>query len=197
MTTAELLADLTRRGVRLEARGDRIRYSPRSAVTPGLAEHMKAHKPELLAILRGQDTCRDPICCWCHSDRLTERPSGLWCDNCGKLVWYRNGPHGAIRTDYIVKWIEPDFDLMRPWSTPIPYVDAWDVGRAKRSKRQIGELARQRHETGLCPRCGGDTFTDVVLEDAPHNGETIRRDCAQCNKFVRWVRWYGSEPSEN
>ena len=49
------MADLVQMGIRLEAHGDRLRYSPRSAVTPNLANRMKAHKGELLAILR-----RDP-----------------------------------------------------------------------------------------------------------------------------------------
>ena len=55
MTATRLIADLARLGIRLEAHGDRLRYSPRSAVTPDLADRMKAHKAELLAILR-----RDP-----------------------------------------------------------------------------------------------------------------------------------------
>jgi hypothetical protein len=55
VSAAELITDLARLGIRIEAHGDRLRYSPRSAVTPDLAERMKAHKVELLAILR-----RDP-----------------------------------------------------------------------------------------------------------------------------------------
>ena len=55
MSTAELMTDLARLGIRIEAHGDRLRYSPRSGVTPDLADRMKAHKGELLAILR-----RDP-----------------------------------------------------------------------------------------------------------------------------------------
>ena len=55
MSAAELMTDLARLGIRFEAHGDRLRYSPRSAVTPDLADRMKAHKGELLAILR-----RDP-----------------------------------------------------------------------------------------------------------------------------------------
>ena len=51
----ELMTDLARLGIHIEAHGDRLRYSPRSAVTPELADRMKAHKGELLAILR-----RDP-----------------------------------------------------------------------------------------------------------------------------------------
>lgn len=53
MNTTQLMTDLTRLGIRLEAHGDRIRYSPRSTVTPDLAQRMKMHKSELLAILEG------------------------------------------------------------------------------------------------------------------------------------------------
>ena len=52
MSAADLKTDLDRLGIRIEAHGDRLRYSPRSAVTPDLAARMKAHKGELLAILR-------------------------------------------------------------------------------------------------------------------------------------------------
>ncbi len=39
----DLLADLQQRGVRLEAHGDRLRYRPRSALTPDLAGRLKEH----------------------------------------------------------------------------------------------------------------------------------------------------------
>ena len=65
MSVAELFADLMRLNVRLEAHGDRLRYSPRSAVTPDLADLMKTHKDELLAILCGPDAVvigsNDPV----------------------------------------------------------------------------------------------------------------------------------------
>ena len=46
------MTDLAQLGIRIEAHGDRLRYSPRSAVTPDLGQRMKAHKGELLAMLR-------------------------------------------------------------------------------------------------------------------------------------------------
>lgn len=55
MSATDLLVDLTRLGIRLEARGDRLRYHPRSAVTPDVADQMKTHKGELLAMLRSVD----------------------------------------------------------------------------------------------------------------------------------------------
>ena len=53
MTTAVLIADLTALGIELQANGDRLRYAPRSAVTPDLVKRMTAHKGELLATLAG------------------------------------------------------------------------------------------------------------------------------------------------
>ena len=46
------MTHLARLGIRIEAQDNRLRYFPRSAVTPDLADRMKAHKRELLAILR-------------------------------------------------------------------------------------------------------------------------------------------------
>lgn len=50
-TAAELLNELSRRGVDVEARGDRLRYRPRSVVSPELAARIRSHKAELLSIL--------------------------------------------------------------------------------------------------------------------------------------------------
>lgn len=49
---AGLLADLTSRGIELEARGDRLRYRPRSKMTPDLTERLKVHKLAILAAVR-------------------------------------------------------------------------------------------------------------------------------------------------
>ncbi|MSR60039.1 MAG: hypothetical protein EXS05_20770 [Planctomycetaceae bacterium] len=52
MSATELLLDLARLGIRLEASGNRLRYHPRSALTPDLANRLIAHKAEILASLR-------------------------------------------------------------------------------------------------------------------------------------------------
>ncbi|MDM8008116.1 MAG: hypothetical protein QUV05_18405 [Phycisphaerae bacterium] len=49
----ELLADLGRRGIEMKADGEQLRYRPIRAMTPDLAEQVKAHKPALLAIVAG------------------------------------------------------------------------------------------------------------------------------------------------
>ena len=50
-SAADLLAELDRLGIRLEADGQRLRYRPREKVTADLAGRMKMHKAELLALL--------------------------------------------------------------------------------------------------------------------------------------------------
>lgn len=52
MSVGDLLVDLARLGIRLEACGGQLRYSPRSAITPDLADRLNAHTTELLAILQ-------------------------------------------------------------------------------------------------------------------------------------------------
>lgn len=51
MSAAELLLDLGRLGIRLNADGERLRYFPRSAVTPDQLARLTAHKLDLLAML--------------------------------------------------------------------------------------------------------------------------------------------------
>lgn len=51
MNVVELLDELRRYGVTLEADGERLRYAPKTAVSAALAERMRTHKRELLAIL--------------------------------------------------------------------------------------------------------------------------------------------------
>ncbi len=69
-----ILVDLAQRGIRLQARGDRLRLHPRSAMTPGLIGRVKAHKAVLLAILRPVDE-REPCQCPAHRPCPAEWPT--------------------------------------------------------------------------------------------------------------------------
>ena len=44
---------------------------------------------------------------------------------------------------------------------------------------------------GVC-RCGSQHHHDVKI----HGGQSIRRDCARCERFLRFVVWYGNDFSE-
>ena len=120
MTAAGLMAELARRGVRLEAAGDSLRFFPREAVSPELLAALRACKPELLALLR---------------------------------------PDEPIASTETTKPIPPE-------ATP------------------------PRLAARVC-RCGSLTWRDIALRYAPHNGETVRRDCAHCRRFLDFPRWYG------
>lgn len=52
MTFPQLLVELARLGVQLNADGERLRYAPKAALTPELAERLREHKPAVLAYLR-------------------------------------------------------------------------------------------------------------------------------------------------
>lgn len=40
----------------------------------------------------------------------------------------------------------------------------------------------------VCP-CGSMTWRDVPI----HEGQSVRRDCAQCGRFIEFPIWYGKQ----
>jgi hypothetical protein len=58
MTAEEVLSELEARQVELAVAGDHLRFRPATAVPEDLREELRAHKAELLEILRTQSTPR-------------------------------------------------------------------------------------------------------------------------------------------
>lgn len=86
------MTELAYRGIRIEARGDRLRYSPRSAVTPDLVDQMRACKNELLTILRSSSV--DLGACTACGEKLWEIPTydgflNLECPACDRCFGCR------------------------------------------------------------------------------------------------------------
>jgi len=83
VNSAELLAELSRRGIELRSSGDELRYrAAKGTLTPELRATISVLKSELLAILPAQGLC---ICCGTDGlrARLTDREGGaLWCPQC-------------------------------------------------------------------------------------------------------------------
>lgn len=48
---SDVLADLAHLGVRIEATGDRLRFTPSDRVGPALLDRLRRHKPDLLRAL--------------------------------------------------------------------------------------------------------------------------------------------------
>ena len=55
MSAAGLIDEVQQLGVELEARGERIRYSPAAGVSPELLSRLRQHKGEVIAELRRRD----------------------------------------------------------------------------------------------------------------------------------------------
>lgn len=144
MITSDLLLDLGRLGIRLEADGKRLRYFPRSAVTPDLLARLKAHKPELLELLR-TDATAPPTA------------PGSTFDNSDAL---------GITT------------ALRP---------------AQRELEPFPIVANRRDASKPVCRCGSTTSRDVPI----HGGESIRRDCGRCGRFLDFPIWYGEHALQN
>ncbi len=106
---ADLLLELDRLGVRLQADGDKLRFNPRSAVTPDMLARLKVHKAELLALLRNgaavvaapaefplkwiepDDDVSVPPCPTCGGSELWETISGDWrCQHCDAAALERS-----------------------------------------------------------------------------------------------------------
>jgi hypothetical protein len=107
---AALLADCDARGIRLHpaADGGLTIDAPQAAPTPDLLDRLKAHKAELLELLR-----------------------------------------------------------------PTP--------------EAVGPTTEQSEPTTVC-RCGSTTWRDVPI----HNGQSVRRDCGRCGRFLAFPVWYGN-----
>lgn len=42
-------------------------------------------------------------------------------------------------------------------------------------------------------RCGSTTWRDVPI----HEGQSVRRDCGRCGRFIEFPIWYGKNPLQN
>ena len=107
MTATTWIKDLAQLGIQLKADGDRLRYAPRSAVTPALAEQIKAHKGELLEILRNPRTCPEmtPRETATASPAVSEQLGGH-APNCNAATEHDLGPSGP--DGWPVNCVDPD-----------------------------------------------------------------------------------------
>ena len=140
LNAAELLLELSSLGVRLQARDDRPRYSPKSGVTAELSEQLKAHKVEVLALLR-------PVA----APMPARTELGL------------NSPKADANDRPAV------------------------IGDTSPNPAMTAEAA-----VAAC-RCGATAWRDVPI----HGGQSIRRDCGGCGRFIDFPIWYGNDTLQN
>lgn len=68
------------------------------------------------------------------------------------------------------------------WDSPIyrSPIGPGPIGQSQTSAEEIPVPV-------LCPRCGSKQYRDVVI----HSGQTIRRDCGNCGRFIDFPLWHG------
>jgi len=57
-------------------------------------------------------------------------------------------------------------------------------------EKQMARLPEKRRERPLgphCPRCCSERFVDIEI----HNGQSLRRECAVCKRFIGFSAWHG------
>ncbi len=118
---AELLADCDARGIQLlpAGHGGLTIDAPQDALTPDLLDRLKAHKADVLALLRPTRDAAPPA-----------------------PVAAQNTPAKPTRP--------------------------------------------------VC-RCGSTTWCDVPI----HGGQSVRRDCGRCGRFIDFPVWYGNDALHN
>jgi hypothetical protein len=71
---ADILAELTSRGVVVRADGETLRLRPKTALDDGLLARVQAHKPEILAVLSGRPAACSSTCYEIEPGRWIHRP---------------------------------------------------------------------------------------------------------------------------
>lgn len=101
MTAQHLCLEASRRGLRLEPRGDKLAVIPAHLCPPDFADELRAHKRELLNLLETRTACLPPDCApWLHIARqiLAEEFDGADRSTVESLtIGVRNIPHPLCR----------------------------------------------------------------------------------------------------
>lgn len=167
MTAYELLAALDRRGITIEAHDDRLRYAPRSAVTPELERLLRAHKEALLAHFAGEP----------YEPRVSEEANeanwqAISDADRDYLLGPRDWPDPCPWCGGRLVHSETCRELRRQWSPVIPF--------GKHRGRRADELHRDYIDWILAKGIGDKDFrdelrrwreasADLTLDNAPTN----------------------------
>lgn len=95
-------------------------------------------------------------------------------------------PVAAVETDARVEVVVPHID---PEPVPFDPFDRPDPNLRGLCQPPIHPRDPDRLKRVLtaCDKCGSTEFVDVPI----HDGQSIRRDCAKCSRFLGFPMWYG------
>ncbi|REK17366.1 MAG: hypothetical protein DWQ37_06130 [Planctomycetota bacterium] len=182
MSATDLLKDLSLLGVRVEVVGDRLRYSPRSAMTPDLLARLDAQKAELLTMLRPAPDARhinrnDAAAVWQAAiDRLEDNPSFpldvIQTLRAAQVRWANDEPNGE----------KPAPDAFGPDGWPRDSIDPDEIDPCP----TCGTLELWQTMAGnwRCMKCDPPTKSLQILElVARLRGRDERRRHAESRRF--------------
>ncbi len=163
MSAADLLLELGRLGIRLEAHGDRLQYFPQSALTPDLLGRLRANKSQLLVMLQ------------------TKEEPGEIDDRSATAIW-------TAALELLVNDELFSIELLDALqAAEIRWVEDPANARLAQVNLAVATLPK-----AAC-RCGSTICRDVTI----HNGESVRRDCGVCGRFLDFVMWYGKNTASD
>lgn len=63
----------------------------------------------------------------------------------------------------------------------------WSDSDGTKSAEKKGDQSGAASSSIRCPRCGTTGHKDVAI----HGGQSVRRDCSRCGRFLEFPVWYG------
>lgn len=158
-----LLAECAVNGIRLSvaAGGGLDIDAPQDTLTPELLARLKSHKAVLLAMLRPA------------TKALSIDPADvLWQAALDRLVGDPDFPPDVMEVLRVasLRWID-DALPSGPTIECVPVAKPNPAGPTTKP---------------VC-RCGSTTWRDMSI----HSGQSVRRDCARCRRFLDFPVWYG------
>jgi TubC N-terminal docking domain len=183
---ADLLTDCDARGIQLMLAedGGLTIDAPRDALTPHLLDKLKARKTELIAVLVSEQAEMT-------DDVAVIGPDG-WpidsidpnelspCPTCGRYEFWQSGA-GNWRCEHC-----------EPPTTALRLLELADRLRQRSDVNPTRVGATATLSTSAC-QCGSTTWRDVPI----HNGQSVRRDCGRCGRFVNFPIWHGTNTGHN
>jgi len=107
------------------------------------------------------------------------------CDSLGIRLLHANGsgltidaPNGTLTPDLLGRLKANKEDVLSLLRSSLAATPAQAVA---------GSETLAKSADAVC-RCGSTTWQDVPI----HNGESMRRDCGRCGRFVGFPVWYGT-----
>ena len=123
-----------------------------------------------------------------RGDRLVVRGPQSADDCARRLLEHKTEVLAALagEADPFVDWRSRVVNGRTVWESPRAIAEGWD-GWLDFDNLPGGARNHKVLPSDAVCRCGSTAWRDVPI----HDGQSIRRDCAKCGRFIRFTVWYG------